>query len=169
MDNVVRRGLSLLAFAIAAVVAVPAGAAAQQHEPPREDLYEGRMGEGKRATDRRMARQARIRRAAPAAAAAAPAPESPAASSPVAAASGSSPAAPASPAASSPATPAAPAYPPPADGVTLSDDAPDAPPIIGVIGGDQSNGPSPTPEPSTMLLMGTGLAGLYRLSRRRRE
>ena len=50
----------------------------------------------------------------------------------------------------------------------LSSDAPDTAPSIGVAGGKSSGGPSPaaTPEPTTLLLMGAGLAGLYRLSRR---
>jgi hypothetical protein len=52
----------------------------------------------------------------------------------------------------------------------LSADAPEVPPSLGVAGGrgGSSSGPSPaaTPEPSTLLLMGTGLAGLYRLRKR---
>lgn len=51
----------------------------------------------------------------------------------------------------------------------LSHDAPETAPNVGVIGGGGSSGPSPasTPEPSTLLLMGAGLAGLYRLRRQR--
>ena len=51
----------------------------------------------------------------------------------------------------------------------LSSDAPDTAPSIGVVGGRSPGGPSPaaTPEPTTLLLMGAGLAGLYRLSRHR--
>ncbi|MGH9347055.1 MAG: PEP-CTERM sorting domain-containing protein, partial [Vicinamibacterales bacterium] len=53
--------------------------------------------------------------------------------------------------------------------LALSHDAPDTAPSVGVIGGSDGSGPSPaaTPEPSTLLLMGAGLAGLYRLRRRR--
>jgi hypothetical protein len=54
----------------------------------------------------------------------------------------------------------------------LSKDAPDTAPSIGVAGGKakgRSSGASPaaTPEPSMLLLMGAGLAGLYQLRRRR--
>jgi hypothetical protein len=51
----------------------------------------------------------------------------------------------------------------------LSHDAPDTAPSIGVVGRGKSKGPSPaaTPEPSMLLLMGAGLAGLYGLKRRR--
>ncbi len=55
----------------------------------------------------------------------------------------------------------------------LSADAPDTAPSIGVAGRGKAHGrsrsgsPAATPEPSTLLLMGAGLAGLYRLRRRR--
>ena len=52
----------------------------------------------------------------------------------------------------------------------LSTDAPETPPTIGVIGGGSGKGSgsvAPTPEPSTLLLMTAGLAGIYRLRRRR--
>ncbi len=52
----------------------------------------------------------------------------------------------------------------------LSADAPEIPPTISVVGGGNApSGPSPaaTPEPSTLLLMATGLVGLYRMRRRR--
>lgn len=50
----------------------------------------------------------------------------------------------------------------------LSQDAPEVPPSLGVEGSGSSSSPSPsaTPEPSTLLLMGTGLVGLYRLRKR---
>jgi PEP-CTERM motif len=50
----------------------------------------------------------------------------------------------------------------------LSQDAPEVPPSLGVGKGGSSPGSSPaaTPEPSTLLLMGTGLVGLYRLRKR---
>lgn len=51
----------------------------------------------------------------------------------------------------------------------LSQDAPEIAPSLGVVGGrGGSSSPSPaaTPEPSTLLLMGTGLVGLYRLRKR---
>jgi hypothetical protein len=76
------------------------------------------------------------------------------------------PATPASPGVSA-ATPAVPATPPSG----LSHDAPDTAPSIGVVGHgrEKSHAPSPaaTPEPSTLLLMGTGLAGLWGLRRRK--
>ena len=56
----------------------------------------------------------------------------------------------------------------------LSKDAPDTAPSIGVAGNGKAHGrsrsgsPAATPEPSTLLLMGAGLAGLYQLRRRRR-
>jgi hypothetical protein len=63
--------------------------------------------------------------------------------------------------------PAAPAVAAAASG--LSHDAPAVPPTIGVVGPDAGAGSSPaaTPEPTTLLLMGTGIAGLYQLRRRR--
>jgi hypothetical protein len=68
------------------------------------------------------------------------------------------------------ATPAVPATPATPSG--LSGDAPDTAPTVGVVGrghAKRGGGPSPaaTPEPSTLLLMGAGLAGLYGLRRRK--
>jgi hypothetical protein len=75
------------------------------------------------------------------------------------------PATPAAPA--TPAVPAAPLVPP-----GLSGAAPDTAPKVGVIGGGgggkTGGSPAGTPEPSTLLLMGAGLAGVYKLRRRRR-
>lgn len=77
--------------------------------------------------------------------------------------------------ASAPAEPARPAAPElapapsgPADTTPgLSHTAPETPPSVSVR--PQPSGPSPaaTPEPATLLLMATGMAGLYRLRRRR--
>jgi hypothetical protein len=83
------------------------------------------------------------------------------------------------PAASAPAAPAAPVAAAPAPVVQipvaqpgLSATAPEkAPAIIGGGGGPSRQAPRPTaaatPEPSTLLLMGAGIAGLYRLRRRK--
>jgi PEP-CTERM motif-containing protein len=46
-----------------------------------------------------------------------------------------------------------------------TDDAPEIPPVMG--GGGGGPHASATPEPTTLLLMGTGLAGLYQLRRKR--
>ena len=46
-----------------------------------------------------------------------------------------------------------------------TDDAPEIPPVMG--GGGGPHAASATPEPTTLLLMGTGLAGLYQLRRKR--
>jgi hypothetical protein len=64
--------------------------------------------------------------------------------------------------------PAVPAQPGVAAPPGLSADAPEVPPNLGVVGGGGRPGPSPasTPEPSTLLLMGTGVLGLYRLRKR---
>jgi hypothetical protein len=70
-----------------------------------------------------------------------------------------------------PATPATPADPPrPLVPPGLSGHAPETAPNVGVIGGGSSKGSSPaaTPEPSTLLMLGAGLAGVYGLRRRRR-
>lgn len=67
-----------------------------------------------------------------------------------------------------PSTPAAPTVAPRPPG--LSHDAPESAPTIGVIGGtggSKGGSPASTPEPTTLLLMGAGLAGLYGLRRRR--
>jgi hypothetical protein len=156
MNSVVRRILLLPALAWAFVVALPAAGAGQIQDPPREDLFEMREGPGGRPMDWRDARRGRGGRVRARGTAAVEAPAAPS-STPSPASGGSSPA----PAVDPPAAPTS-----PGGDVTFSDDAPDTPPDIGVIGGD-SNGPSPTPEPSSLLLMGTGIAGLYRLSRRR--
>jgi PEP-CTERM motif len=79
------------------------------------------------------------------------------------------PATPATPAvpgvsAATPATPAVPVA------LGLSKDAPSGAPAAGVIGRGGSRGgaaPAATPEPTTLLLMGAGVAGLYGLRRRR--
>ena len=44
---------------------------------------------------------------------------------------------------------------------------PDTAPRVGVVGGNSASSASATPEPTTMLLMGAGLAGLYSVRRRR--
>jgi hypothetical protein len=97
--------------------------------------------------------------------------QAPAAAAPSNGSSGSRPSSPgassgaASPVGQANASPVASA--PPLSG--LSHDAPEAAPSVGVIGGggSSSGSPSATPEPSTLLLMGAGLAGLYRLRRQR--
>jgi hypothetical protein len=103
--------------------------------------------------------------ATPGADLAAPVPNAPAAAVPAPSAGGSgSSNAPVSAPAGPSVTAAAPIAPP-----GLSQDAPDVPPSLGVVGArGPSSGPSPaaTPEPSTLLLMGTGLVGLYRLRKR---
>jgi hypothetical protein len=48
-----------------------------------------------------------------------------------------------------------------------TDDAPEIPPVISGPRGPSGPSPASTPEPTTLLLMGTGLAGLYRLRRKR--
>ena len=40
-------------------------------------------------------------------------------------------------------------------------------PTVSVVGGNSGSSASATPEPTTMLLMGAGLAGLYSMRRRR--
>jgi hypothetical protein len=108
----------------------------------------------------RSPREGKVTTVAPPAATAA-APERPAApSAPSTPSSSGSSASSAAPAEAAPTVAAAP---------VLSKDAPSTAPAVGVIGKGASSGPSPaaTPEPSTLLLMGAGLAGLYRLRRKR--
>ena len=59
------------------------------------------------------------------------------------------------------------AAPPAAIPSRLSSDAPEGGPPFGSPGSKPGRAPSATPEPSTLLLMGAGLAGLYGLRRRR--
>lgn len=154
MRIAVRRMLLLAPLALAVVIPAAVAEAGQGQDRPRDDFIHHKVGsEGHLDSPRG---RGRVRsEAARTAASAAPArePGRPALAAPPAHVP-------------APAAPPASVLPP---GVILSDDAPDAPPAIGVIGGGESKGPSPTPEPSSMLLMGAGLAGLYRLARRQRE
>jgi len=154
--------------ALTALLAYGSAAAAEQQDwagPRRESavpklaIREG--GESSRGA--RLGRRAAD--AAPAAeVAAAPAKAAAAAPSPVSAAATTAPSA---------GLTAPPSVAPPvatiAPGLGLSQNAPEQAPTIGVLGPGKSSGPSPaaTPEPSTLLLMATGLAGLARLRRRR--
>ena len=40
--------------------------------------------------------------------------------------------------------------------------------VVNISGGTDGFAPAPVPEPATMLLMGTGLAGLFAVTRRRK-